>query len=157
MKCVIFYILCALLDVLFCFIRNENYETTESKLEDGVNVPIWRRDAPRVKHIRGIFLEDDTKPNLPLANASSANAQKGNQPKAPANMSNPGPPKQPPQPVTLVCPKCKMYKTKNTVDMKVHLFNEFNYQRYEFPIIFIIHSYHKLRLRYQNLCSLIPN
>ncbi|CAG7824365.1 unnamed protein product, partial [Allacma fusca] len=44
--------------ILIAFLRNEAFEGSDPKTE-GVNVPIWRRDAPRVKHIRGIFLDDE--------------------------------------------------------------------------------------------------
>ena len=113
---------------MFNLRRGEIFEATESKNnEDGINVPIWRRDAPRVKHIRGIFLDDENvRPSsskasapksVPATPATSTSSSPANVPKPPA-----------PQP-PLLCPKCNLFKAKSAKDLKVHLFNEFNYQR----------------------------
>lgn len=83
--------------------------------------PLWRKDKKRVRHIRGILLED-----LPWKPKQSKNIP------APEVVVEEegkfGPYGYPAPGGYYVCPRCTRYKSKNKADMQNHLYRELEYK-----------------------------
>jgi ribosomal protein L44E len=108
--------------------RSEYNDT--AKPDDTVRGPLWKRSTHSVKHIRGIFLEESREKAKSMSDASTSKA--ADQSKKALNKSEVAVDSKPGFTLTpMVCPKCRVYKTKSRRDLTVHLHNELSYQRYK--------------------------
>ncbi|XP_075218375.1 uncharacterized protein LOC142323088 [Lycorma delicatula] len=102
-----------------------NYDNVETNIGGSPNIkgnaaPLWRKDKKRVRHIRGILLDDQAwKPRQNkdfLGNEMLEEEGKF------------GPFGYPAAGGYYVCPRCNKYKTKNKADMQNHLYRELEYK-----------------------------
>lgn len=99
---------------------NSSSQSLDSSKEHFDTTPLWKRDAPRVRHIRGILIEEEevktkkSKKTVEDDDDSTASSS------APSD--------------TFFCPLCpdkkNAFQTKNSDNFRSHLYQELNYQQF---------------------------
>ena len=102
--------------------------------------PLWRRDLPRIRHIRGILLEEEGDvPKPDIVHKSSLEEQEEEKKKEHTEKNKIldeeqegmfGPYGKPVGGIYFFCPICNKYRTKFKADFKHHLYRELKYQKY---------------------------
>ena len=88
--------------------------------------PLWKKNEPRLRHIRGILLEEETKIQQKIPAAASEEVQlRCSSPDDPVY----GPYGNPSNGM-LSCPLCDSYQVSYSRDFKFHLYRELKYKKF---------------------------
>lgn len=99
-------------------------EASTSAALIGDATPLWQRGGNKVRHIRGIFIDEEGTAQAPIATPTLEQI---------ANKTDLEAERFPPHGYPAagsfyVCPMCTKYKTKDPAAMKTHLYREQNYK-----------------------------
>lgn len=87
--------------------------------------PLWKKNGYRMRHIRGILLDENELTEAPEDGAVERGDEPGDEPGDAAYG-----PYGSPSNGQLVCPKCNNYRATYGREMKVHLYRELDYKKY---------------------------
>ena len=98
----------------------------ESSQEETADVqPLWKKNEPRLRHIRGILLEEELKGHKGKDTSSSREEMDCDLPDDPVYGSYGVPSNG-----MLCCPLCENYRVSYSRDFKFHLYRELKYKKF---------------------------
>ena len=113
-----------MLSLIFFRVENsENANETETAAFIPANFePLWKKDDKRLRHIRGILLDEDE--IVPSGEGGSSGTKTMQDPEfgsygAPCALTS-----------QYSCPKCNQYRVSYSRDLRIHLYKELDYKKF---------------------------